>query len=341
MGQAITTSQFYLYGRKRFTQTGWAKASASYKQGYLEGMDLNGRIFMVTGANSGIGKEVSRYMASKGGTVYMVCRNKERAEIARSELVTATGSSKLHVILGDVSLRDDCLRIVKELEEKENKLDALVCNAGALADKKTLTKDGVEQTFACHLLNGSYLLSKTALPLLEQATEPRVIFVSSGGMYNTKFPKLGAATAATVSDEKFDGQLAYAFAKRGQVLLAERWTQTPLSENVKVVSCHPGWVNTPGVEAAYGTKAKYLEPMRDLWQGSEGICWLGVTETENIEGGGFYLDRSPQTKHLAGYFMSEGKFTKNSAEDVDAMMALLESWSVTPGSPPVEPPTSA
>ena len=56
--------------------------------------------------------------------------------------------------------------------------------------------------------------------------------------------------------------------------------------------------------------------MRTPWQGSEGIAWLAVAPTAEIEGGAFYLDRKPQTKHLAGYFMAEGTFTKNSPEEV-------------------------
>lgn len=127
----------------------------------------------------------------------------------------------------------------------------------------------------------------------------------------------------------FDGQLAYAYCKRGQVLLAEQLAQQA-GTRIKYVSCHPGWVDTPGVEAAYGKKKKYLEPMRTTWQGTEGIAWLCAAPTSEINGGEFYLDRNPQTKHLAGYFMSEGTFTKNTAEEVSDMMANLEAWSEAP-----------
>ena len=91
------------------------------------------------------------------------------------------GAGELAVLLGDVSRRSDVVRLIDELGAQETCLDGLVCNAGALADKVTLTDDGVEQTFACHLLFGSYLLTKLAKPLLEKASEPRVVFVSSGG----------------------------------------------------------------------------------------------------------------------------------------------------------------
>jgi len=136
---------------------------------------------MITGANSGIGKEMTKFFASKGATVYMVCRNKERAIAARNELVSVTNNQNIHVLLGDCSLEKDVRRIWNEFSthqiskvgtnacksinsdissSKEDSvlLDALICNAGALAKTKTLTDEGVEETFGAHLLFGTYLL---------------------------------------------------------------------------------------------------------------------------------------------------------------------------------------
>jgi hypothetical protein len=60
------------------------------------------------------------------------------------------------------------------------------------------------------------------------------------------------------------------------------------------------------VDSAYGENKKYLEPLRNKWEGSEGIIWLLLTPRRTIQGGGFYLDRSPCTKHIAGPFFTEG-----------------------------------
>ena len=89
-----------------------------------------------------------------------------------------------------------------------------------------------------------------------------------------------------------------------------------------------GWTLTPGVDAAYGESKSYLQPLRSLWQGAEGIIWLAVTDKVSaLQGGAFYLDRSPCVKHMAGPFFTEGSFTKNSREEVDNMMENLEKWS--------------
>merc|ERR1712050_550161 len=144
--------------------------------------------------------------------------------------------------------------------------------------------------------------------------------------YNTAFPSWEVATSTTSDPTwKYDGQLAYAYAKRAQVLLCERWSKS--HPEVKVVSCHPGWTSTPAVTEAYGDTKKYLEPMRTPWQGAEGIAWLCVAPAEKIESGAFYLDRSPQVKHMAGPFFTEGSYTKNTPEEVDEMMQNLHTWS--------------
>eukprot|EP00041_Stephanoeca_diplocostata_P019412 m.418964 g.418964 ORF g.418964 m.418964 type:complete len:349 (+) comp21297_c0_seq1:361-1407(+) len=338
MGQKLTSANFYFYGKRHFTETGWKKNQKHYVPKFLESIGLSGRIFMVTGANSGIGKEITSYLASKGGKVYMVCRSQDRANKARQDIVDqhASASGNLEILIGDVGLREDVVRVMEEFSSKETKLDALVCNAGALLNELTLTKEGLETTFACHLLFGSYLLTQLALPVLHKSTEPRVIYVSSGGMYNTKFPSWAKAVGI---DEKggqhakcYDGQLAYAYAKRGQVLLAEQLTKqhAESGSNVQFVSCHPGWTDTPGVDAAFGSQKKYLQPLRSMWQGAEGIAWLAVASAGDIESGSFYLDRTPQVKHISGFFAREGSFTKNSQDDIDTMMKTLDKWSTEP-----------
>lgn len=110
----------------------------------------------------------------------MVCRNKERAESAREEIVAETKNNNLHILLGDCSLERDVRRVWAEFTNHQMgrttddqcvdssnsaqnnipRLDALICNAGALLNTKTLTDEGVEVTFAAHFLFGTYLLGQ-------------------------------------------------------------------------------------------------------------------------------------------------------------------------------------
>ncbi len=146
------------------------------------------------------------------------------------------------------------------MKSETKKIHCLVCNAGALTNDKQFTSEGNELTISSHLFGGSYLLTKLLLPKLQSDNDknnnnytPRVIYVSSGGMYNTKFPSWEEATN-TAPDQKYDGVMTYAYAKRGQILLAEEFAK--LHPDVKFVSCHPGWVDTVGVDEAFGSGKK-------------------------------------------------------------------------------------
>mmetsp|Transcript_13243 Transcript_13243/g.30137 ORF Transcript_13243/g.30137 Transcript_13243/m.30137 type:complete len:192 (-) Transcript_13243:1144-1719(-) len=168
---------------------------------------------------------------------------------------------------------------------------------------------------------GTYLLSKLLMPQVEKAEEGRVIIVTSGGMYNYGLPDWDTMISKDKS-AKFDGVFAYAYAKRGQVLLAERWAKD--YPKVKFATVHPGWSDTNAVDEAFGDAKKYLYPLREPWEGAEGICWMVGTKTENLQSGELYLDRTVQPKHIAGPFYSEGSFTKNTPKEVDEFMKKLQ-----------------
>jgi dehydrogenase/reductase SDR family protein 12 len=286
---------------------------------------MTNKCVVITGANSGIGKELATYAAAKGANLYMLCRSKDRAEKARTEIIEQTKAEdeRIKILLADVSELSQVRNAVKELQSKEDRVDVLVCNAGVLLNDRKETSEGNEVTFAAHLLGGSYLLSNLLLPQLKAAgNESRVVFVTSGGMLISKFPSWPVATNQESCGEKYDGTNSYTYAKRGQVLLAEKMAVA--EPDVAFVTGHPGWSGTNAVDDAFGDDKKYLEPMRTEWQGAEGIAWLMSTERKNLEPGAFYLDRAQQKKHIAGPFMSEGSYTKNSPSSIDEMMENLK-----------------
>ena len=149
-GQLAATSQFYLYGRSNCTRTGWESHSSLYeKPDLLEGItDLSNKVFMITGANAGIGKEITTYLASKQAKIFMVCRNPDRAEAAKAEIVQKTKNDNISLLVGDCGLEADIRRMwsefVTSFSGTNPSLDGLICNAGALLNDKTLTVEGVE-----------------------------------------------------------------------------------------------------------------------------------------------------------------------------------------------------
>lgn len=253
-GTGLASTQFYTLGRLNFTKTGYIKHTKKYESPVQsradvamndessDGVNLEGKIVVVTGANQGIGKELATYCAAKQAKIYMVCRTKERAEKARDEIVKATSNTNVHVLLADVGELSQVKSVVEDLQSKESSIDCLVCNAGSLLNEKRLTKDGGrEVSFASHLLGGSYYLTKLLTPQLKAAVdkgkEPKVIFVTSAGMYTTKFPDWKDATN-TAEGQKYDGVMAYAYAKRAQVILAEEWAKN--KDGITYLAAHPG-----------------------------------------------------------------------------------------------------
>jgi dehydrogenase/reductase SDR family member 12 len=304
-----------------------------------DGVDLTGKVICITGANSGLGEEVARYVASKHAKLYMLCRSADRAQQARQKILSETGASEedVQVVLVDVAELESVRKAAQQLQANESQIHCLVCNAGVLHNAQQNSGEGIEATFASHLLGGTYLLASLLLAQLEAADDSRVVVVTSGGMYNTALPPWEVLTSYTTPPSptakdsippsfKYSGNMAYAYAKRGQVVLVEEWSRLygTKGKAPKFVAVHPGWADTPAVEEAYGEQKKWLEPMREPWQGAEGIAWLTATKGSNLESGALYLDRKPQRKHLAGPFFSEGSFTKNKPEEIQEFMKNLK-----------------
>ena len=84
MGQALTSVKWYNYGKQHFTRNGYDAASKYFKPGSLD-QNLDGKVYLVTGANSGIGFQVSKFLSGQGARVYMVCRNAARGEVCARE----------------------------------------------------------------------------------------------------------------------------------------------------------------------------------------------------------------------------------------------------------------
>jgi len=274
-----------------------------------------------------LGKELATYAAAKGANVYMLCRSKERAEKAREEIIQKTSNANVKVLLADVGELSQIKSAVEQLQSMESQIDCLVCNAGKLLNEKQVTVDGRwESTFASHLLGGSFFLTKLLLPQLQISAKngqgPRVIYVTSGGMYTSKFPSWDVATNMA-QDQKYDGVMAYTYAKRGQVILAEQLAKKD-QDGILYLTAHPGWTDTQAVDDAFGENKNMFEPLRDVWEGAEGMAWLMGASASALENGAFYLDRKVQPKHLAGAFMTEGSFTKNTVGEIEDMMNRLE-----------------
>ena len=173
-------------------------------------------------------------------------------------------------------------------------IDMLINNAGALTEDRRVDPRGVELTLSSHLI-GPYLLMTELKGSLNRGA--RVVFMASGGMYSQGLD----VDHIEMSEKNYSGTGAYARAKRGQVELvthlAPEW-----APEVILHSMHPGWVDTPGVDAGLPLFGKVMGPLlRTAEQGADTMVWLAATGGEGAEPGQFWLDRRPRgTSYVPG-----------------------------------------
>jgi retinol dehydrogenase-14 len=140
---------------------------------------MAGRIVMVTGANSGMGKEIALAIAAMGAAVVMVCRDGERGEVARRDVMSSTGNEHVELLLADLSSQQSIRNAVGEFTATHKRLDVLVNNAGMSSPARRETVDGIETVFATNHL-GPFLLTNLLVPVLTASAPARVVVVSSG-----------------------------------------------------------------------------------------------------------------------------------------------------------------
>jgi NAD(P)-dependent dehydrogenase (short-subunit alcohol dehydrogenase family) len=139
---------------------------------------MSGKICIVTGANSGIGKETALGLAQMGARVIMVCRSAEKGKAALEEIRRESGSSQVDLLIADMSSQASVRALAEQIQRKYSRLDVLVNNAGGAALARTLSADGIEMTLATNHL-GAALLTLLLLDLLKASAPSRIVNVSS------------------------------------------------------------------------------------------------------------------------------------------------------------------
>lgn len=272
-----------------FDQSGFRRHARQFEPADLA-VDLSGRTMLVTGASGGLGLATATALAERGATVWVNSRSDVRARAACDTIRAAHPSADVVPVAFDVS----SLAAVRAWAAglSTDRLDVLVHNAGVLPAERIETDEGYERTVATNLI-GPFALTVALLPLMERSEDPRIIWVSSGGMLTQKLD----VDATFDPPQPFDGVVAYARTKRAEVVLAERLA-TELPAHFRVASMHPGWAATPGVETSLPGFFRVMQRrLRTPEEGADTTIWLAARTPAPGPSGAFWFDRTVARAH--------------------------------------------
>lgn len=295
-----------------YDRSGYERHARSFSAENTE-LDLTGRICLVTGANSGIGKAAARGLAERGAEVWMLCRDEVRGQAARAELIEQTGNEAIRLATIDLSELSSVRRFARDFPR--DRVDVLVQNAGVLPGELEITADGLELTVATNLV-GPFLLAWLLRGKLRAADEGRLIFVTSGGMY----PRKLSVDRLRALDRRFNGVTAYADTKRALVVLTEQLAERFADSSVTVHATHPGWVDTPAVRSSLPRFWKATRSiLRTPEQGADTVVWLAASRAAGERSGELWFDRSVQPRHLLPW-------TREDRAERDELWRQLCAW---------------
>jgi NAD(P)-dependent dehydrogenase (short-subunit alcohol dehydrogenase family) len=257
-------------------------------------VDLKGRVCIVTGASSGIGKETARGLAERGADVVLVGRTAKRLADAE-RVVSAAGTGTVSTQQCDFAHLDDVRRLATALLDKHEHIHVLVNNAGQVLQKRTETADGFEATFGVNHL-APYLLTRLLLPRLLASTPSRVVTVSSDAH---RWGLLDFDDLQT-RDTSYRAMKVYGTSKLANALfsweLARRTDGSGLTSN----AVHPGFVSTSlgRDNVVANVFLKLIRPfVRTPAKGAETSIYLASSPQGGDVSGRFWVDSKPIDPH--------------------------------------------
>ena len=274
-----------------FTRAGYALRSRLYR--WATPPSLEGKTVVVTGATSGLGRDLAFSFAARNARVILVGRDRARCERVASDIARTHPAAPTDIVVMDMADQASVRAGAAAIAHLTTSVDVLVNNAGAITPRWTASPDNIEVTVAAQVV-GPFLLTSLLLPALERSQDSKVITVTSGGMYTWKF----SLDELVMPPTDYDGVKAYARAKRAQVILAHAWADRGEHPTVRFVTMHPGWAATPGLAHALPTFYRLLRPLlRTPAQGADTALWLASAPNSSLRDGALYFDRRPRGEH--------------------------------------------
>lgn len=267
---------------------------------------MQGKICVVTGTNSGIGKATALGLAKLGATVVMVCRDRAKGEAAAKEIIGESGNKSVDLLVADLSSQQAIRQLAVEFKSKYTRLDVLINNAGLYLSNRTLTVDGLETTFAVNHL-AYFLLTNLLLDVIKASAPSRIVNVASSAHADS------LDFANLQSEKGYDGMQAYSRSKLANILFTYELARRLAGSNVTVNCLHPGVIRS-GLQRDMGLQFQVIA--RSFASPERGA------ETS------IYLASSPDVAGITGKYFSGKRETRSSAISYDEGVAR-KLWQVS------------
>ncbi len=203
-------------------------------------MSMQGKVVVITGANTGVGLETAVGVASQGATTVLACRNQAKAEAAAHEVTQKTWNDDVHVVSLDLADLASVRKAADDIRNRWDRLDVLDNNAGGTWSERRETAQGLEYTMGvCHLAH--FYLTRLLLDRLQASAPARVINVTSVG-HHAAFK--GMRFDDLQSEKGYDGMEVYCRAKLANVLFTRELARRTAGTGVTANAAHPGWVRS-------------------------------------------------------------------------------------------------
>jgi NAD(P)-dependent dehydrogenase (short-subunit alcohol dehydrogenase family) len=272
---------------------------------------LEGKICLVTGSTSGIGKVTARELAKQGATVVLVSRTRAKGEATQTEITQATGNPHVELLVADLSLLADVRRLASEFQHTYSHLHLLVNNAGCAYPTRTLTSEGLEATLVVNYL-APFLLTELLLDTLKASAPARIVNVSSAQHANAHidFDNLQG-------EKKYGNLSTYNQAKLAVLLWTYELARRLKGTGVTVNALHPGITATNFPSGMTGVLAWGMKLSKPFLLTPE----KGAQTT-------LYLATSPEVEGVTGKYFVKSHETTSSNDSYDQTVGA-RLWEVT------------
>jgi NAD(P)-dependent dehydrogenase (short-subunit alcohol dehydrogenase family) len=257
--------------------------------------NLHGQVVIITGGNSGIGKETAVGLARMGAIVVITARSSDKGRVAIGEIRKRSGNDSAQVMALDLADFATIRSFAAEFLDRFDRLDVLVNNAGGLLTERQVTEQGFEMAFGVNHL-GHFLLTDLLLDRLKESAPSRVIPVAS---LAHRFARKGLSFDDLQSERRYRAMNAYAKSKLANILFTTELARRLDGTGVTVNCVHPGVVRS-GFGSAEDTSGFqrvtmvigspfFIGPVR----GADSVTYLASSPQVEGLSGGYYVRRKP------------------------------------------------